>query len=152
MQTPAVRDLVFYSAAGVKVDERQPLLANTVYYAELGGAETMWDSIQWKHDDAIVITSIGIESTNLAHHKPEDTTASGGLDFWGGTRVWDTATGNWHPETAITAYSDAGGGLTTAYTTSLQHIGGNGAKRLRAKVTIGATGGKLRGIPHHKAG
>lgn len=151
MQVPANHDVEFWSAAGVKLGKNQPLVANTTYYAELGGAETMWDSVQWKNDEEIVITSITVESTNLAVENPERTEVAGGLGFYEGTRVWDPAAGNWHPETAIATYSDAGGGAAASYVTTLVHIGGSGNKRYRAKVVIGATGGKLRGIPHHKA-
>lgn len=149
MQVPAIHDVTFYSSAGVLIGDKQPLVAGTTYYAELGGAETMWDSIQWKHDDALVLTAITIESSNLPTEKPDTGYTP---TFWGGARVWDAAAGNWHPETAIATYSDAGGGSADTYTTTLTHIGGNGAKRLRAKVVVGATGGKLRGIPHRKAG
>lgn len=149
-QIPAVHDVVFWSAAGVKLDVKQPMLANTTYYGEVGGEDTMWDSVQYKHDDAIVLTGVTIESSNLPQVAPDDPTAAGALDFWGGTRTWETATGNWKPETAIATYSYAGGGATTTYTTELVHIGGGGQKRRRVKVVVGATGGKFRCIPHRK--
>ncbi len=147
MQIPAVHDVEFYSSAGVKVDVRQPLLAGTTYYAEIGGMESMWDSIQWKWDLAIVITAITIESSNIPHWPPDGATPT----FYEGVRVWDAAAVGWHPETAIATVTAGGGGSAASSATTLTHIGGGGQRRQRAKIVVGATGGKLRGVPHHKS-
>lgn len=141
-QQPDSGDVVFWTAAGVRVDYKQPLVAGTTYYAELHGGEGMWSSIQWKYDAAIVITAITIESTNFGTPRQE-----GGDDFFGGVDTFTAAASGWVPETAIATVTVAGGTAQTQIT----HIGGSGARRLRAKIVVGVTGGLIRGRAHHKA-
>ncbi len=142
MQQKAVHDVEFYSAAGVLVGPQQSLASGTTYYAELGGPDNPWSSIQWKWDAAVIVTAITVESSNLP-------TSQGGLgsEFWAGVSPFAAAADGWHPETAVASIAIAGGTAGN----QLVHIGGGGQMRLRAKIVVGATGGKLRGRPHHKS-
>ena len=144
----ANHDVTLWTDLGAELAARQPLVAGTTYYAEIGGQDTFWDSIQWKWDLAIVITAITIESSNLPVAAPTNASVPA---FYEGLRVWDAALVGWHPETAIATVTAAGGGSAASSATQLVHIGGGGQKRQRAKIVVGATGGKLRGIPHHKS-
>lgn len=145
-QQPASGDVVFYvESTGVKVAPGQALVNGVTYYAELAGATGPWSAVQWKWDSAIVITSITIESCNFGDRRQEGEPAAA---FGGGVDVWELAAVGWHPEAAIAAVVVPGGTAGTYMT----QIGGGGQRRFRAKVIVGATGGKLRGRYHHKAG
>lgn len=148
MQSPALHDVRWYKSDGTAVGVRESLVAGQTYYAELGGEDTIWDAIQWVYDAAIVVT-ITIETCNLDVWSPDAVVAA--PDFWQGARVWQSATGKWCPETAIPTVTIAGGGSASDSVTQNQHNAGSGMRRMRAKAVVGATGGKLRGIPHHKA-
>lgn len=141
---PALHDLVWYKADGTRVAENEALVAAQTYYAELGGEGSMWSSVQYKWGAAIGFT-ITHESSNLDHEPPTNPAP----DFWRGLRVWDAAADGWHVETdANMTFTVATGGTAS---NRLIHIGGGGAKRMRAKCVVAATGGNLRGRPHHKS-
>lgn len=134
-------DAIFYDASGNAVERGQPLLANTTYYVELGGHGSVWDAVQWKYDAAIAVTSFTYASSNLPNAQSGERD-----DFWGGITPWGAAADGWSAEAAITTSAIVAGSAGVART----HIGGNGMKRLRCTVVVGATGGKLRCIPNHK--
>ncbi len=136
----AIADAVIYTAAGVPIAARQALIAGT-YYVELGGKGSPWDSVQWKWNALLAVTSFTYYSSNLPNVQAgEDVT------FWGGIRPWDDPLDGWHPETAITTAAIVAGTKGNV----LVHVGGNCADRLLCKVVIG-TGGNLRCVPREKA-
>lgn len=144
-QQPAVRDAVWYKADGTRVAEHESLVAGQTYYAELGGHDGMWSSVQYKWDAAIIVT-ITHESSNLDVEDPAPLPAA--VNFWRGVRVWEAAAVGWHLETdPLLTVTVAGG----AAGNQLVHIGGSGAKRMRAKAVVGGTGGAVRSRPHHKS-
>lgn len=145
-QQPASGDVVFIRDNGDRVQPGEALVNGRTYFAELAGAGGPWGSVQWKWDAAIIITAITLESCNFGDRR-QDGEAVG--DFWGGVDSWEPAAVGWQlePAAAYTTVTAAGGTAAT----NLQHLGGNGARRLRCKIVVGVTGGKLRGRYHHKS-
>lgn len=121
-----------WSAAGGQVvpdDNGDLTLVNgTTYYAEIGFDEYSKHSVMWSWDATIVITSIEYERTNF----PE-------------ASVFAAAGKIWEP-TGITAITVAGGSAACA----VSDFADDQMMRMRAKIVVGATGGKLRGRAHAK--
>lgn len=126
-------DVAFYSAAGVRLvgaAAGTTLVAATTYYAELIGLQDApRTSMQWSWDAAIAITGITYETTNF--HDAGVFAAAGAI---------------WYPETAIATLTVVAGTAST----NLAHFADNIARRMRAKIVVGATGGVLRGRANHK--
>jgi hypothetical protein len=146
MQIPAVRDVQLYTAAGVAVGIRESLVNGTTYYGELIAADAPWTSVLWKWDSSIIAT-ITVESTNLDAADPNPALVA--PDFWGGLRTWDAAALGWWPEPDAALTVTIAGGSASA---RLVHMGGGGARRMRAKIVVGAANGRLRGRAHGKMG
>lgn len=141
MQHPTTGDVRWIKSDGTLPGDDQALASGITYYGSLQGVDAPWSSVQFKWDASIIAT-ITFESSNL-----DEPDRSGGSDFYGGASLYAAAADGWHPETAMGTVSIAGGSASN----QVVHFGGNGAKRMRAKVVIGGTGGKLRAIPHHKS-
>jgi len=140
-----VKDLDLYTAAGVRLAERQPLVAGTTYYAELGGADCPW-SYFWVKWDAAVIATITFESTGIG--KP---TEDGGSDsFYGGIETYAAASAGWVQEPIPTAGTPSITIPGGAAGVDRANYAGGAHLRIRAKIVVGGTGGKLRLRAHHK--
>lgn len=109
------------------------LTLGTTYHFPLGGESSIISSVHWQWDAAIVITSITIQSSNY----PDVAVGSVNPGDW----VTDTLAPT--PVVLAAAGGAAGGGI--------QNVPNSGARRLRAVVVVGATGGVLRGRAHGKA-
>lgn len=138
-----MKNLIFYdSTTKLPVqpnsDLTSTLVTGVTYYAELdSGSKQEFQSIHslhWLWDSAIIAT-ITIEQTNCREIKVTDS-ATALLPASG----WAAA-----PPATV---SIPGGSASQDF----GHWADDGAGRLRAKVVVGGTGGKLRGQYHSKAG
>lgn len=129
---PAPADVVFISDAGVRLvgtAAGSTLVAATTYYAELPGLQDApRTSMQWSWDATIALT-ITYETTNFH-----------------GASIFAAAGNIWYPETGIATLTVVAGTAGT----NLAHFADNIARRMRAKVVVGATGGVLRGRNNNK--
>lgn len=137
--------VTFWSAAGVQLPDRTPLVANTTYYCELRAADDPWTSIQWKWDNTIVITSVNYHSSNIPPYEPSIAVPPG---FYDALRVWNAdALDGWAPETSMPALAVPGGTKGN----QMVHVADNCGLRLRATVVVGATGGNFLGVLRSKS-
>lgn len=100
-----------------------PLVAGTVYYADLSGAIEDVFSVHLRWDAAIIVTA----TFDLSN----DPTVS----------LYNAATGEWYTEPSlgsIVALGGAAGG-------KVNHVAASGAFRTRLVATVGGTGGQLVG-------
>lgn len=133
-----------FTAAGVETpldgSGRATLAAGTTYYFVASASDAPLLSLHQSWANALVLTSSEIETSNLADAD--------------GTFV-DSDTGDWVKEapttsyvaivgTGITASSLTLSGTATSAGAAMIHLGNNGARRVRVKVVVGATGGTYR--------
>lgn len=116
------------------------LTAGATYYVEIPCADAPWFSLQTQGDAAIILTSVTLESTNLAPHECALTDDNAGqwLAIDAG-RIISTAEG-----TGWTATSDviaASGGNAGG---AVQNVTDEASRRARAKIVVGGTGGEAR--------
>ena len=117
------------------------LTNGTTYYIPLGGQDAAIVHATLQGDAAIVITSATIEECTLSPDLVDDYSDTAG-DGWFATdanRIISAAEGtNW------AATSDVGSSTGTNKGAVCWNITDNGARRLRIKLVIGATGGEVR--------
>lgn len=134
------------------------LAANTTYYIDASVPDAGKISIHCTWDNAIVITSLAYESSNMpAYASVSDpyTDSSGAADVSNITA--DTA-GLWLTQNPSTAYVPVVGGTVTNATVAVSGGTAGGAmfeisqsdRRGRTKVAVGSTGGYLRQHTHGK--
>jgi hypothetical protein len=105
------------------------VLAET-YYADVGNAQFHKSSVMFSWDASIIITGITYEFSNFP---------DAGLYLPAG-KIWK--------DSGVAATTVAGGSASSV----IAHFADNMAGRMRAKIIVGATGGKLRCRPHFKRG
>jgi hypothetical protein len=141
MQHPTSGDVRWVKSDGTLPGDDAALVTGVTYYGSVQGSAAPWSSVQFKWDSSIIAT-ITFESSNL-----DEPDRAGGNDFYGGIEIYAAAAGGWATESAMGTVTVAGGSASN----QMVHFAGSGAKRMRAKLVVGGTGGKLRGIPHHKS-
>ena len=129
------------------------LLANTLYFFPLGGADAAFQSVHLTvYSLTMVITSGTIQDCD--HH-------GGPLSLPGDVSDFSVVAGEWISETPTTSYVGVNGtgwsqtngvfsSLGSALGGALVHVAETGAYRTRLAVQVGATGGIARVSAHGK--
>jgi hypothetical protein len=116
------------------------LVAGTTYYVVLPAADALWLGLQTQGDATVVLTSVTLEECYVA--ESEATNYSDNIGEWLAidiARISSEAEGTgWSATSDVIA---AVGGNAGA---GVQNVQDTAARRVRAKVVVGATGGEAR--------